>query len=73
MIRNRRPKIHSEYYKIPGYQKLNKISDEEMAKKLGMCKRSYKEKIAGYSDFTVEQGKIIATIFGVSQEEIFLV
>lgn len=67
-----RVKKHERYYKIPAYQILSKRTDEEMAKILGICKRTYKEKIEGYSDFTSEQGKKLASIFGVSQDEIFL-
>lgn len=67
-----RKKKHEPYYAIPGYQILSKKSDKEMAELLGMCVRSYKEKIAGYSDFTSEQGKRLASIFGVSQDNIFL-
>lgn len=67
-----REKKHKKYYRIPAYQILSKKTDEEMAASLGMCKRSYKEKIEGYSDFTSEQGKQLSLIFGVSQDEIFL-
>ena len=67
-----RVKKHNKYYRIPAYQILSKKSDEEMAKLLGMCKRSYKEKIEGYSDFSSEQGRILSSVFGVPQDEIFL-
>lgn len=67
-----RKKNHDKYYKIPAYQILSKKTDEEMAKLLGVCVRTYKEKITGYSDFTSEQGKVLASVFGVSQDEIFL-
>lgn len=67
-----RTKKHEKYYRIPAFQILNKKTDDEMAGILGMCKRTYKDKIEGYSDFTSEQGKILSTIFGVSQDEIFL-
>lgn len=67
-----REKKHKKYYRIPAYQILNKKTDEYMANALGICKRTYKEKIEGYSDFSSEQGKQLAVIFGVSQDEIFL-
>lgn len=73
MSKNKRIKKHPKYYRIPAYQILQKKSDDEMAKALNMCKRSYKEKIEGYSDFTSEQGRTISKILGVSQDEIFLV
>jgi len=66
-----RKKKHDKYFKIPAYQILCKITDEEMAKTLNVCKRTYKEKIEGYSDFTSEQGKLLSSIFGVSQDDIF--
>ncbi len=67
-----RKKKHEKYYKIPAFQILSKKSDDEMAEILGVCKRTYKEKIEGYSDFTSEQGKILSSVFGVSQDDIFL-
>lgn len=66
-----RIKKHKQYYKIPAFQILCKKSDDEMAQILGICKRTYKEKIEGYSDFTSEQGKILSSVFNVSQDEIF--
>ncbi len=67
-----RKKKHDKYYKIPAFQILSKKSDKEMAEILGVCKRTYKEKIEGYSDFTSKQGKILSSVFGVSQDDIFL-
>lgn len=67
-----RTKKHKKYYKIPAFQILSKKNDDEMAEILGVCKRTYKEKIEGYSDFTSEQGKILSSVFGVSQDEIFM-
>ena len=66
-----RIKKHKPYYKIPAFQILSKKNDDEMAELLGVCKRTYKEKIEGYSDFTSEQGRTLASVFGVSQDEIF--
>ncbi len=67
-----RIKKHKEYYAIPAYQILCKKSDCEMAKLLGICKRTYKEKISGYYDFTSEQGRKLSEILGVSQDKLFL-
>ncbi len=67
-----REKKHEKYYRIPAYQILIRKSDDEMAKELGICKRTYKEKIEGYSDFSTEQGRKLSSIFGVTQDEIFL-
>ena len=67
-----RIKKHDKYYRIPAFQILSKKTDDDMAAILGICKRTYKEKIEGYSDFTSEQGRILSSVFGVSQDEIFL-
>lgn len=72
MIKTKRSLKHKEYYKIKGYQILAKKSDEEMAKALNISKRTYTDKVNGYSDFSSEQGRKIAFILGVSQDEIFL-
>lgn len=72
MSANKRVKKHDEYYRITGYQILNQKSDDEMAEMLGICKRTYKDKIKGYYDFTAEQGQLLSKTFGVSQDEIFL-
>jgi len=67
-----RKKKHDKYYAIPAYQILCKKTDDEMSALLGICKRTYKEKIEGYSDFTSEQGRTLSAVFGVSQDNIFL-
>lgn len=67
-----RKRKHAPYYAIPAYQILSKKSNVEMAEMLGICVRTYKEKIEGYSDFTSEQGKILSAALGVSQDNIFL-
>ncbi len=67
-----RTKKHKPYYTIPAYQILSRKSDDDMAKILGISKRTYKEKIEGYSDFTSEQGKVLAATFNKTQDEIFL-
>ena len=71
--RNRRNKKHPEYYAIKPYQKLKKLSDEDVAAHLGITKRTYNDKINGYSDFTNSQGEKLAEILGKSQSEIFLI
>ena len=68
-----RTKKHEKYYRLVAYQILKNKTDEEMAKELGVCKRTYKDKIAGYSDFSTEQGRLLSAILGVSQDEIFLI
>lgn len=63
---------HKPYYCIPAYQILSKKTDEDMANILGITVRTYKDKIAGYSDFSFEQGRILSAVFRRTQEEIFL-
>ena len=63
---------HKPYYAIPAYQILAKKTDDEMAAILDITTRTYKDKIKGCSDFTSEQGRILASVFGKTQEEIFL-
>ena len=64
---------HPEYYAIPAYMRLAKKTHDECAKMLGMTVRRYKEKIRGFSDFSAEQGRILAEYLGVTQEQLFLV
>lgn len=63
---------HPEYYAIKGYQILFKLSDEEMAKKLKMSVRSYRDKRTGYSDFSISQGDTLSELFQKPKDEIFL-
>lgn len=67
-----RKKVHDEYFRIPAYQILAGKSDDEMSRILGICKRTYKEKIKGYSDFTSTQGQVLSMVLKVSQDELFL-
>lgn len=69
---SKRTKKHPTYYAIKAYQILNKKTDEEMAKVLGISKRTYTDKVNGYSDFTNTQGEILASIFHKTKDEIFL-
>lgn len=72
MNRSVRVKKHPQYYAIKAYQLLAKLSDEDMANKLGMSKRTYKDKINGYADFSSAEGIALSNIFNKPQEEIFL-
>lgn len=69
---SKREKIHPPYYAIKAYQILSKKTDEEMAEALGISKRTYTDKVNGYSDFTNTQGEILASIFQKTKDEIFL-
>ena len=72
IMKKKRKKKHERYYAIPAYQTLSRRSNVEMAEILGVCVRTYKDKIEGYSDFTSEQGKLLSSVLGVSQDDLFL-
>jgi len=69
----KRDKKHPEYYAINAYMILAKQTDSDCAKMLKISERTYKDKIKGYSDFSAEQGKMLATFLNVTQEQLFLV
>ena len=69
----RRNLQHPEYYAIPAYEVLARKTTEECAQALGICLRTYKEKIKGYSDFSATQGALLSEFLGVSQDDLFLV
>lgn len=72
MKRNKRTKKHPEYYAIKAYQILNKLTDEDVAEYLGISKRTFCDKVSGYSDFTHVEGVKLANFLGKTQDEIFL-
>ncbi|MBP1737293.1 MAG: hypothetical protein H6Q60_1174 [Oscillospiraceae bacterium] len=68
----KRKLIHDKYYVIPAYQILSKKSDFDVANVLGITVRTYKDKINGYSDFSISEGRILAGLFERSQADLFL-
>ena len=62
---------HPAYFKIKGYQILNRVTDEDAANYLGVCVRTYREKRDGYGDFTLNQSSKLAELLGQSQETLF--
>lgn len=66
-----RKKIHAPYIDIPHYQHFARKSDAEVAAILGYSVRSYKEKIAGYSDFSAVDMGILADLFNVSVDLLY--
>jgi len=67
----RRQKRHSEYYKIRGFQIINRYDDKYMASYLGCAPRTYRDKVSGWSDFSPLEGRTLSNLFKVSQEELF--
>lgn len=72
MSKQKREKKHPKYYALIAYQMLEKFTDDFMANFLGVTKRTYKDKVNGYSDFTPAEALAIAQLFKRSQDEIFL-
>lgn len=67
-----RAKKHPMYYALKAYQLLEKITDEDMAEYLGVTKRTYTDKVNGYSDFTPSEAIAISKKLKRTQSEIFL-
>lgn len=72
MSKKKRERKHPKYYALIAYQMLEKLTDDFMASFLGVTKRTYKDKVNGYSDFTPAEALAIAQLFKRSQDEIFL-
>lgn len=72
MSMNKREKKHPKYYAVKAYQMLEKLSDDDVADFLGITKRTYNDKVNGYSDFTPSEGLALATLLNKTQGEIFL-
>ena len=69
---SKREKVHPTYHFVKAHQKTIGLTDEQVATKLGMSVRTYNDKINGYSDFSLLDGKRLAELLGSTQEEIFL-
>ena len=72
MSKKTREKKHPKYYALKAYQMLEKLTDEYMANFLGVTKRTYTDKVNGYSDFTPAEALAISKLLNKSQDEIFL-
>jgi len=72
MSKKTREKKHPQYYALVAYQMLEKLTDEFMANFLGVTKRTYKDKVNGYSDFTPAEALALSQLLKKSQDEIFL-
>lgn len=71
-MKKSRVKKHPVYYAIPAYQRLARLSDEDVATYLGVTVRTYKDKINGYSDFSNVQGEMLALLLNQPQNNLFL-
>jgi plasmid maintenance system antidote protein VapI len=70
MARKRR-KVHSRYYKIPAYQILaGKVTDLQIARIMGISRRTYHDKIEGWTDFSAQQILSLSELLGVAQDEL---
>ena len=68
----KRAKVHAEYYAIPAYLILARKSAKDAADHLGMCERSFKEKVSGFSDFTRAQAEKLSEYLCVTQDALFV-
>lgn len=71
-MKTKRVKKHPEYYAIKAYQVLAHKDFDYMASCLNVSVRTYKDKIFGYSDFSVTESEILAYELGRSKEELFV-
>lgn len=63
---------HPKYYAIEGYQILARLSDDDVAKALGMSKRTYLDKRNGYGDFNIAQGDKLSELLQQPRDVLFL-
>lgn len=59
------------YENLRYLRKQNNISGEEIAKSLGLTKATYSKKENGLVKFSLDEAKVISTVFNKSIEEIF--
>lgn len=62
---------HPPYKHFEAYQALANVSDEELEMALGLKRRTIKDKIKGYYDFTPAEGQVISVLFKQPLEKIF--
>ncbi len=62
---------HPPYKYFEAYQILANITDEELEKALGLKRRTIKDKINGYYDFTPPEGEVISRLFNQPLDKIF--
>lgn len=62
---------HPPYKYFEAYQTLADISDEQLEIELGQKRRTIKEKIKGYYDFTPAEASTISVLFNQPQDKIF--
>lgn len=67
----KRELIHPPYKYFEAYQTLADITDEQLEEALGLKRRTIKEKIKGYYDFTPAEGSVISVLFNQPQSKIF--
>ena len=67
-----RKRKHNRYFAIPAYQVLKKLTDKDVANHLGVSTRTYKDKIEGWSEFSLSEGRALSELLTVTQEELFI-
>ena len=64
--------LNMEYPKIRGKRSELHLSQEDMARELGISVKTYNVKENGKSEFTLEEARKLLKIFNCKFEEIFL-
>lgn len=61
------------YTLVEGYLKLADVSVDEICEELDITRRTFNNKINGFSDFTLKEAKYISSKVGRPIDEIFLI
>ena len=62
---------HPPYKHFEAYQTLANVSDQELETALGLTRRTIKDKIKGYYDFSPAEGIVISSLFNQPLDKIF--
>ena len=68
----KRPRKHEPYYAVKAYQMLYRLSNRDVADRLGMAERTYTDKVNGFSDFTATEAIKLSEVLQHAIDEIFL-
>lgn len=64
---------HKPYYAVPAYLILARKTPKDAAERLGLCERTFNDKVSGYYDFSKLQAEILSDFVGVPQDKLFVV
>jgi len=69
--RSKRERIHPPYYLVLAYMKIRGIELPEIATNLNMGKRTFLDKVYGFSDFTISESSYLKQRLG-ADDNLFL-